>query len=516
MPGKDIDLEFKNTVTKHKKPRILICTPEITELPEGMGNAANLIAAKGGGLGDISASLVKYFSDADKYDIHVVIPKYDSCIKHLADITNRQIDRLTLVLRGKGIHLVNDSAFAHLHNPYEDNKVHSRVRRALAFQRYIVNDLIDWIQPDVIHCNDWMTALIPSAARAKGVKTLFTLHNFFTELQTPKQIELSGLKPYDFGEYLYFEKFPENLRNRWEENFDSNHVDFTASAIFACDHFNTVSPTFLEELVAGKFSSLVPDSIFRTIRDKYSQGTATGIINAPNMHINPRLMSHIVNYSRSNVIKGKAVNKENFQRKMGLPIEPDTPLFFWPNRLFFQKAPDLLLDNIAYFFSRYNIQIAIVANGDAELEHQAIKLSGKYQQFAYKPFDESLSSLGKAAADFILMPSRYEPCGLPQMEAPKFGTLPVVHATGGLADTIRQLDVSQNTGNGFLFKLNDKIGLEYGIVEALKFYQLPLADRESQIQRIMTESERDFNLEATAISYMEIYDRLIEQTRVAK
>jgi len=516
MYGEGIDLEFNDVVFMHEKPRILICTPEITELPEGMGNAANLITAKGGGLGDISASLVRYFSDADKYDIHVVVPKYDSCIKHLADITNKQIDRLTLVLRGKGIHLVNDSAFAHLSNPYEDNKVHSRVRRALAFQRHIINDLIDWIRPDVVHCNDWMTALIPAAAKAKGVKTLFTLHNFFTEYQTPMQIELSGLKPYDFGEHLYFEKFPEDLRNRWEEYFDNYNVDFTATAIYACDHFNTVSPTFLEELVAGKFSSLVPESIFRTIKDKYKEGTASGILNAPNMHINPRLMSNIHNYSRKTVMAGKAINKEDFQRKLGLPIEPDTPVFFWPSRLFFQKAPDLLLDNIPYFFSKYNIQIAVIANGDADLEHQAIKLARKYPQFAYRSFDEQLSSLGKAAADFILMPSRYEPCGLPQMEAPKFGTLPIVHSTGGLADTIRQLDVSQNAGNGFVFKLNDKVGLEYGLVEALKFYQLPLDIRETQIQRIMTESERDFNLEATASSYMEIYDRLIEQSRQGK
>ncbi len=512
MPGIDIDEEFNNTIIKSKKPRILICTPEITELPEGVGNAANLITAKGGGLGDISASLVRYFSDADKYEIHVVIPKYDNRIKHLADITNKQIDRLTLVLRGKGIHLVNDSAFAHLTTPYEDNKVHSRVRRALAFQRHIINDLIDWILPDVIHCNDWMTALIPPAAKAKGVKTLFTLHNFFTELQTLKQIELSGLRPFDFGENLYFEKFPENLLKNWEKYFNTNRVDFTASAIFACDHFNTVSPSFLEELIAGKFSSLVPESIFHTIRDKYQQGKASGILNAPNMHVNPRLMSNIINYSRKNIIEGKAVNKEDFQRLMGLPLEPDIPLFYWPNRLYYQKAPDLLLDNVAYFFSRYNIQIAIVANGDIELEHQAIKLAQKYPQLAYKPFDENLSNLGKAAADFILMPSRYEPCGLPQMEAPKFGTLPVVHATGGLKDTIRQLDVSHDSGNGFLFKLNDKVGLEYGLIEALEFYKLPLEIREKQIRRIMTEAEQDFSLAATAQKYMEIYDRLIEDS----
>jgi ADP-glucose type glycogen/starch synthase len=367
--------------------------------------------------------------------------------------------------------------------------------------------------PDVIHCNDWMTALIPSAARAKGVKTLFTLHNFFTELQTLRQIELSGLKPFEFGENLYFEKFPDNLLQNWEKHFAANRVDFTASAIFACDHFNTVSPTFLKELVDGRFSSMVPESIFRTIRDKYYKGKASGILNAPNMHVNPRLMSNIFNYSRKNVIQGKAVNKENFQRIMGLPLEADTPLFFWPNRLYYQKAPELLLDNIDYFFARYNMQVAIIANGDAEIEHQAIKLAKKYPQLAYRSFDEHLSNLGKAAADFILMPSRYEPCGLPQMEAPKFGTLPVVHATGGLKDTIRQLDAANNSGNGFLFKLNDKIGLEYGLVAALDFYALPIEVREKHLQRIMTEAEHDYSLAVTARQYMEIYDRLIAETR---
>ncbi|MCF7920227.1 MAG: glycogen/starch synthase [Candidatus Cloacimonetes bacterium] len=512
MPGQDIDKEFKNAIRIHEKPVILIATPEITELPEGIGNAANIITAKGGGLGDISASLVRYFSDADKYDIHVVLPKYDNRIKQLSDITNKQIDRLTLVLRGKGIHLVNDSAFAHLSNPYEDNKIHSRVRRSLAYQRNVINDLIDWLRPDVIHCNDWMTALIPSAARAKGVKTLFTLHNIFTELQTLKAIELSGLKPFEFGEFLYFEKFPENLLENWEQHFHTNRVDFTASAIMAADYFNTVSPTFLVELIEGKFSHLVPESIYLTIKNKFENGRAAGILNSPNVHVNPRYMNHIHNYSKKTVLTGKAINKENFQRKLGLPLEKDVPLFFWPNRLFYQKAPELLLDNIEYFFNRYDMQVAIIANGDAELEHQAIRLAKQYERFAYRTFDEDVSNLGKAAADFILMPSRYEPCGLPQMEAPKFGTLPVVHATGGLKDTINQLDVCKNKGNGFLFYLNDRIGLEYGIVEALEFYKLPPEIKEVQIQRIMMEAERDFDMENTARKYMEIYDLLLEES----
>jgi len=511
MPGYDIDREFDVAVTRHEKPVILICTPEITELPEGMGNAANIISAKGGGLGDISASLVRYFSEADKYDIHIVLPKYDNRIKQHADITNRQIDRLSLVLRGKGIHLVNDSAFAQLTNPYEDNKIHSRVRRSFAYQRYVINELIDWLQPDVIHCNDWMTALIPPAAKAKGVKSLFTLHNIFTELQTLKDIELSGLKPYEFGENLYFEKFPDNLLEDWEEYFDTNKVDFTASAIMAADYFNTVSPTFLKELVEGKFSDLVPDSIFKTIKTKYDQNRADGILNSPHIHMNPRYMGHIHNYGKKTVTEGKTINKENFQRKLGLPLEKDVPLFFWPNRLFYQKSPELILDNIEYFFNRYDMQIAIVANGDVALEHQAKRLALQYDRFAYTTFDEKTSNLGKAASDFILIPSRYEPCGLPQMEAPKFGTLPIVHATGGLKDTINQLDVNKDYGNGFLFFLADRIGLEYGIKEAIEFYKLPQEIKEKQIQRIMMEAERDFDMENTAKNYMKIYDKLISE-----
>ncbi|MDY6914720.1 MAG: glycogen/starch synthase, partial [Candidatus Cloacimonadota bacterium] len=196
--NKVINNEYKKLVFKSPKPKILICTPEITELPEGMGNAANLISAKGGGMGDISASLIRYLQESGDYELHIVLPKYDNKIRNVAKFTNRQLDRLAIILSGKGIHLVNDSAFSYIKNPYEDNKLHSRVRRALVFQREIINNLLDWIKPDVVHCNDWMTALVPAAAKSKGIKSLFTLHNIFTEKQSLMNIELSGLKPLEF------------------------------------------------------------------------------------------------------------------------------------------------------------------------------------------------------------------------------------------------------------------------------------------------------------------------------
>lgn len=507
----EIEFEYDKSVRKSDKPKILICTPEITELPEGMGNAANIVTAKGGGMGDISASLIRYLNDSEEFELHVVLPKYDNKIKHMAEITNQEIDRLAIILSGKGIHLVNDSAFSYISNPYQQHKIHTSIRRALAFQRYIINDLLDWIQPDVVHCNDWMTALVPAAAKAKGIKSLFTLHNIFTEKQTLMEIELSGIKPLEFANYLYFDEFPEDLQKNWKKHFSTNKIDFTASAILASDYFNTVSETFLYELKENYFEEIVPDSVYRMIKQKFEAGRALGIINAPNDNVNPKLLANIINFNKHNMVEKKAENKREFQIKMNLPVEPDVPVFFWPNRIYFQKSPELIADNAAYFLKKYDMQIAIVANGDEELEKKFKVLDRRLPRFSYQNFDEKLSNLGKAASDFILMPSRYEPCGLPQMEAPRFATLPLVRATGGLKDTIEHLDIKNNKGNGFLFNIADKAGLEYGISEAIKFYLQPMSVKKPILQRIMSESKRRFNLRNTAQKYMEVYLKLIAE-----
>jgi ADP-glucose type glycogen/starch synthase len=507
--SKEISVEYHKIFPRSKKPKIMLCTPEITELPEGMGNAANLVAAKGGGLGDISASLVRYLNDSNEFELHVVLPKYDNRIKHLAKFTNQQIDRLAIILSGKGIHLVNDSAFSYLSNPYEENKYHSGIRRSLAFQRQIINSLLEWVNPDIVHCNDWMTALIPSAAKAKGIKSLFTLHNIFTEKLTMMEIEMSGIKPMEFAEHLFFEEFPVNIQENWQRYFNTNRVDFTASAILACDYFNTVSESFLQELINDEFKELVPRSIFHTIKEKYEKGRALGIINAPNDTVNSKVMHNIINFNKYTVMEAKAENKQHFQEQMGLPQEPNIPLFFWPNRLFYQKAPDILVDNVDYFMKKYDLQIAVVANGDVKIEKKLQILSKKYPRLKFVPFQEELSNLGKAASDFILMPSRYEPCGLPQMEAPRFGTLPVVRSTGGLKDTIKHLDVEKNTGNGFVFSMPDKAGLEYGIREAIQFYKLPFEIKKHHIQRIISHAKRTFNMGNTANKYMEVYEKIL-------
>ena len=136
-------------------------------------------------------------------------------------------------------------------------------------------------------------------------------------------------------------------------------------------------------------------------------------------------------------------------------------------------------------------------------------MHGITNRVAVVDFDEGLSHQAYASADFIFMPSSFEPCGLPQMVSPKYGTLTVAHDTGGLHDTVEPLDVEANTGNGFLFQHFDKAGLRWACDEAMRFYHQPADVRARTLSRIMTESAERFNHETTAAEYIKLYERML-------
>ncbi len=502
---------------KHKKakprararkslPRILICTPEVTELPEGLGNAANFIRAKGGGLGDISAGLIQYLHRDGRFEVHVAVPKYDTKILDLGNISIREMDHLGPALHGMGIHLVTDAAFSHLTDVYGDNDAHPRVRRAEAFQRHIINNVLDEVDPAVVHCNDWMTALVPAAARARGIKSLFTLHNVFSEKDTPENVYRSGIDVSRFMDWLYFEHWPEDSH----ENWCHNRIDFTASGIHGADLVNTVSPSFLEEIVRGDFSDIIPESVRQAVRIKHEAGAALGFLNGPSDSADPRVSPYIVNYDVETATKKKRLNKKELQLRMGLRQNPDAPLFFFPSRLYPQKGPELLWPIIRRCVDKYKAQFALVANGDPGIVRHFRVLEPPYRaSISHRPFSEDLSTLAKAGADFILMPSKYEPCGLPQMEGPRFGTLPVARLTGGLRDTVTEIDLDNETGNGFVFAEHTTKGLEEAISRAVRFYARSREVKRRVIQRVMRESVEKFTLAKTAQAYIDIYDQLI-------
>lgn len=501
---------------KSTNPRILIVTPEITYLPAGMGNMAQRMSAKAGGLADVSASLVSALFNLGA-DVHVAMPNYRKLFQgDVFNLHEKELKKYHEVLPEAHIHLAEDRIFYYRERVYS-NHSDEAMRIAMVFQREVINHIVPKARPDLIHCNDWMTALIPAMARRRGIKSLFTVHNIHTRQATLEQAEATGIDAAEFWMNLYFSQNPGNYFNA-RSNVP---VDLLSSGIFASHFINTVSPRFLWEIVEG-WHPVVPWSVREEIRNKYHAGCASGILNAPDASYNPKYDDSLERtFTHKNFWDAKIANKEAFQRGLGLEVNGQAPLFFWPSRLDpVQKGPQLVTDILVKTVTDYwerGLQIAVVANGPHEVHFKRIIEDYKLgDRVAIVDFDERLSRLGYAGSDFMLMPSLFEPCGLPQMTAPLYGSLPVVHGTGGLYDTVRPMDLGNATGNGFRFDDYGADGLRWAVDRAMEFHALPRETREPQIRRVMRESAKEFSHEEVARRYIEIYEEMLARPLVEK
>lgn len=499
---------------KAKNPRILIVTPEITYLPEGMGNLSGKMSAKAGGMADVSASLVAALYELGA-DVHVALPHYRRMFhEETAKLVADELKKYKSHLPDERIHLAEDRCFYYRDTVYDRGD--GNIKLALAFQREVINHCIPYVQPDLVHCNDWMTGLIPAAARRMGMPSLFTVHNIHTQKLTLDWVEDMGIDAAEFWNNLYYSYPPYS----YEESRSNNQIDLQASGCFASHFINTVSPTFLKEIVDG-WHSFVPDSIRNEIRNKYNAGCASGILNAPDPIDNPVTDDKIpFKYGPDNHWEMKRKNKVALQHALGLEENPDAPLFFWPSRLDpVQKGPQLLTDITYRFLEKYHdqgAQIAIIANGPFQQAFWDIRnFHGIGNRLAVRNFDARLSQLGFAASDFTFMPSLFEPCGLPQMQAPIYGSLAIAHNTGGLHDTVDMLDWGASKGNGFVFDIYDSQGLMWAMDKAMEFYREPRELREREISRIMSESLTRFNHKECARRYIELYERMLDRPLVA-
>ena len=492
-------------------PRILIVTPEISYLPEDLGNRARQMHAKAGGLADVSASLVNALYQAGA-DVHVALPNYRRMF-HVE--THQLVDSELRLYHSKlpsdRIHLAEDRVFYYRDQVYSSHR-EENLRSSLVFQREVINNIIPHVRPDIIHCNDWMTGLIPAMARRSGIPSLFTLHNIHSIKILLEHIEEAGIDTAEFWHYLYYESIPSN----YEQSRSSDPVDLLASGIFASHWVNTVSPSFLDEIIHGQHPS-IPPHIRHELDNKRSAGFASGITNAPDSSYDPSTDQALTSpYSPENFTEGKRRNKLAFQQQMQLKPDEHAPLFFWPSRLDpIQKGPELLSDILAELVSNYRnqgMQIAFVADGShASYFRDIISMENLEGFVSIHSFDEKLSRLGFAASDFMLMPSKFEPCGLTQMIALKYGCLPIVHSTGGLKDTVEHLDVPASRGNGFVFEDYDSDALMWGIHCAMQFHALPPQSKQHEIQRIMGEANTRFTHQQTATQYINLYEKMLGQ-----
>lgn len=488
-----------------RRPRILVVTPEITYLPKGMGNLAQRLSAKAGGLADVSASLVNALYEQGA-DVHVALPNYRKMFALEAhNVLESEFDRVNRALPEQHIHLAQDRIFFHRSRVYS---AHENQNMALAFQREVINHIIPQVQPDLIHCNDWMTGLIPAAAKRFGIKCLFTIHNIHTEKMTMAAIEDRGIDAAEFWQHCYFMRPP----HHYEESRDNNPVDMLATGIYAADHVNSVSPTFLSEVVDGHHK-FVPGHINHELWEKCNAGCASGILNAPDATFDPATDEYLPQtYTPETHREGKAANKTKLQELLGLKIDPDAPILFWPSRLDpVQKGPELFCHLIYQLTVDYPaLQIAIIANGEFKRHFgDVVRMHDLHDRVALADFKESLSHIGYAGSDFMIMPSRFEPCGLPQMVSPKYGTLSVAHDTGGIHDTVDPFNYDNDYGNGFLFANYNPDGLRWAIGEALNFYAQTPEVKAHHIARIMRDAEGRFNHETTAAEYIRLYEQIL-------
>ncbi len=496
---------------RRKKPRVLIVTPEVTYLPEGMGKMAMNLKAKAGGLADVSAALIAALFEQGG-DVHVALPDYRSIFYHTSGtVLQQEYGTIKRKMPQERIHLAEDRAFFYVDSVYSSYNWEN-VKISLAFQREVINNVIPVVKPDLIHCNDWMTGLLPAKARELGIPCLFTIHNIFTVKKTLAEIEDQGIDAALFWKHLFFMRPPAN----YEETRSTNPVDFLVSGVFAAHFINTVSPSFLVEIVEGRHA-FVEEALQRELTFKWQAGCASGILNSPDPSYNPQTDGDLpFQYSADDFATGKARNKRHLQRRLGLIENEGAPLFFWPSRLDrVQKGSPLLAHILYEIISKYwrlPMQIVFVADGEFQKYiHQIVGEFSLSERVAVCDFDESLSRLAYAASDFILMPSAFEPCGLPQMIAPIYGSVPVARDTGGIRDTITRLDPDCDTGNGILFETYDPQGLTWAIDRAIDFFSLPQKARERQIGRIMTESLAAFNHSVTAKQYIDLYEKMLNR-----
>lgn len=348
-------------------------------------------------------------------------------------------------------------------------------------------------KPDIIHCNDWQTALIPVYLDAfykgsefyKDIKTVFTIHNIQYQGQYGGEI---------LGDVL---GLPEERRGIVEYG---DCINFMKGAIQCADKVTTVSPTYANEILSPYYSHGL-DGILKQFTYK-----TTGIVNGIDVDVyNPETDKLIYKNFSVEDISGKAVNKASLQKELGLPQNPDTPLIGIVTRLVKHKGIDLV-KCVFEEITNQDVQFAILGSGEWEFETFFYEMSKKYpEKVGLKlGFNPTLAHRIYAGADMFLMPSQSEPCGLAQMVALRYGTIPIVRETGGLNDTIK--DSHDGFGNGFTFKNYNAHDMKYTVMRALEGYKHK--DGWSILRERAMKCDNSWKTSANA--YLGLYKEIVE------
>ncbi len=347
-------------------------------------------------------------------------------------------------------------------------------------------------RPDILHCNDWQTALIPLYLETlynkeeclKNAKTLLTIHNLayqgYFELD---KFNLLGL-PQAYKAILEI----------------YSKLNFLKAGIIKADRVNTVSPTYAKEIQTKEYGCGLEDIL------KENSSKLSGILNAIDYKVwDPSKDNFIYFKYGANNLEKKVENKLSFQREMNLKLDKDTFLLGMVSRLAEQKGIDILYEVLPRLLPNY--QVVILGIGDEEYHKRLSSLAKDFpQSFSlHLKFDEALAHKIYASCDCFLMPSRFEPCGLSQMISFKYATVPIVHATGGLKDTVVDYSQDKDKGRGFVFYEYSSKALEKTIREAFVLFSQN-KEEWNFLQKKIT--GLDFSWPRTAQNYLKLYESM--------
>ena len=352
-------------------------------------------------------------------------------------------------------------------------------------------------KPDIIHCNDWQTALTPVFYKTmycqdpwyQGIKTVFTIHNIQYQGTYGMDIigDVVGLKPEDAGILEY-----------------DGDANFMKGGIECADWVTTVSPSYAQEILDPWYSHGL-DPILRERQWKLS-GILNGIATDTNdPETDPNLALH---FNVSNAKEGKAANKAALQETMGLPQKPDVPLIGIVTRLVSHKGLDLIKGVFDEFLATTEVQVVVLGSGDWQYENYFRELADRYgDKLAVRiGFVPSLAKKIYGGADLFLMPSKSEPCGLAQMIALRYGTIPIVRETGGLRDSIT--DSGDGQGNGYTFKTYNAHDMLGALRRAVDTYYNAKDYWDTLVIRAL---ECDFSWNKSANEYIKLYKQLVKE-----
>jgi starch synthase len=350
----------------------------------------------------------------------------------------------------------------------------------------------------VIHCHDWHTGIVPNLLKTlyKGdplfaqTASAFTIHSLqYQGIFGWRVLQVAGLAEYGF---IYHPQIADLHQV----------VDMMARGIYYADVINTVSERYAQEIMTSEYGEKL-DPILRDRRER-----VFGILNGIDQDIfNPATDPHIAAPFDASSLERRALNKTSLQRQARLPEKSDIPVISMISRLTDLKGFDLLAEMIDHLLEM-DVQFVLMGTGDQHYHELFTRVARTYPQqaAAFLTFDEPLAQTIYAGSDIYLMPSRVEPCGLTQMIAMRYGSVPVVRETGGLADTVQDWDPATGAGNGFVFRPYDRWALFAATVRAIETYRYKDNWRRLQLAGMGA----DYSWERSAQRYVELYGKAQE------